>query len=154
MIFITTLFLIALLFLVLVFVDKSRPNKKEHIQAVQNDGPAGFFAWFNFIPLLLMSDSFTDWFNDYLPFLNQPYYKGEWYITAIIWIIWLYSNMAIISIPNFLFKWRVKHYKTQEEAKVEKVEHELSIFRNEVEIEEKQWEEQKKTYVYQDNLPF
>ena len=100
-----------------------------------------------------MADSFTDWFNDYLPFIKQPYYDDEWYITVLMWIIWWNSNMAIISLPQYLLEWRLKHFKSDEEAKAEIKEQELSVIRNEIEEEEKRWEENKKKS-YVDDLPF
>jgi len=156
MLYIIAILLIGVLFLVLVFVDKSRPDKRYHIKTIGNDGPAGCLGWFNFIPLLLMSDSFTDWFNGYLPFIKQPYYDDEWYITVLMWVIWWYSNMTIISLPQYLLEWRLKHFKSDEEAKTEIREQELSVIRNEIEKEEKRCEEnkKKKSYVYQDDLPF
>ena len=156
MLYLTILFLVALMFLVLVFVDRSRPNKKEHIGTLGSEGPAGFFWWINFIPLLFMSHFFTDWFNNIVPFLSQPYYKGEWYITALMWIIWWYSGMAITSIPEYLLEWRLKYFKTKEEAVSEQTGHELSLIRIEVAKEDKQWEEQKKrnSYTNDDDLPF
>jgi len=155
-IYIITLLLIGVLFLALVFVDKSRPDKKYHISTIGNEGPAGCLGWINFIPLLLMADSFTELFNVYLPFIKQPYYEGKWYITALMWIIWCCSNMAIISLPQYLLEWRLKHFKSDEETKTEINEQELSVIRNEIEKEEKRWEEnkKKKTDVYQDDLPF
>lgn len=158
MLYVTILLLIALMFLILVFVDKSRPNKKEHIGTIGNEGPAGFFWWINFIPLLLMADFFTDWFNSNVPFLSQPFYKGEWYITALMWVVWWFSGMAIISIPKYLLGWRLKHFKTQEETIVEQAEQELSTIRAEVEKEDKQREkelkERQRRYGYFDDLPF
>lgn len=161
MLYVTILFLIALMFLILVFVDRLRPNKKEHIGTIGNEGPAGFFGWINFIPLLLMADFFTDWFNSNVPFLSQPFYKGEWYITALMWVVWWYSNMAIISMPEYLSEWRLKHFKSQEEAIVEQAEQELSTIRAEVEKEDKQREkelkemkEKQRRYGFYDDLPF
>lgn len=158
MLYVTILFLIALMFLILVFVDRLRPNKKEHIGTIGNEGPAGFFGWINFIPLLLMADFFTDWFNSNVPFLSQPFYKGEWYITALMWGVWWYSNMVIVSMPEYLLGWRLKHFKTQEEAIVEQAEQELSTIRAEVEKEDKQREkeltERQRRYGYFDDLPF
>jgi len=156
MLYVTTLLLIALMFLVLVFVDRLRPNKNEHISTIGNDGPAGFFWWITLIPLLLMADPFTNWFNYNIPFLSQPLYKDEWYITALMWVIWWYSGGAIISIPEYLLKWRLKHFKTQEEASAEQIEQELTTIRTEVKKEDKQWDERNKrnTYVYNDDLPF
>ena len=158
MLYVTILFLIAQMFLILVFVDRLRPNKKEHIGTIGNEGPAGFFGWINFIPLLLMADFFTDWFNSNVPFLSQPFYKGEWYITALMWVVWWYSNMAIVSMPEYLSEWRLKHFKTQEESVVEQAEQELSTIRAEVEKEDKQREkelkERQRGYGYFDDLPF
>lgn len=156
MLYVTILFLIALLFLVLVFVDRERPNKKEHIGALGNDGPVGFFGWINIIPLLLMADFFTDWFNSNVPFLSQPFYKGEWYITALMWVVWWYSNMAIISMPEYLLEWRLKHFKTQEETIAEQIEQELSTIRVEVEKEDKQRKikEDQKRHGWYNDLPF
>lgn len=156
MLYISELFLIAVLFVVLVFVDKLRPDKRYHIETIGNDGPAGCLGWINFIPLLLMADSFTDWVNDYLPFIMQPYYDDGWYITAMMWIIWWFSNTTIISMPQYLLEWRLKYFKTNEEAVSEQIEHELSLIRTEVAKEDKQWEEQKKrnSYTYYDDLPF
>ena len=156
MLYVTTLFLITLMFLVLVFVDGLRPNKKEHISTIGNEGPGGCLCWINFIPLLLMSDHFTDWFNNYITFLSQPFFKGEWYITALMWVVWWYSNMAILSMPEYLSEWRLKHFKTQEESIVEQIEQELSTIRAEVEKEDKQWEEYEKRNnpLYNDGLPF
>ena len=156
MLFVTTVFLEALMYLVLVFVDRRRPNKKEHIRTIKNDGPAGFFGWINFIPLLLMTDTFTCWFNSTVPFLCQPFYESKWYITALVWVIWWFSNMAIISIPEYLLEWRLKYFKTKEEAASEQTEHELSMIRAEVAKEDKQWEEQKKrnSFVSYDDLSF
>ena len=144
------------MFFILVFVDRLRPNKKEHISTIGNEGPAGFFWWINFIPLLLMADSFTNWFNEKLPFLSQPFYKGEWYLTVLMWVVWWYSGTAIISIPDYLLKWRLKHFKTQEEVIAEQVEQELSRIRAEVEKKDKLLEEQKiiNSSVYNDDLPF
>ena len=156
----TELFLIALMFLVLVFVDRLRPNKKEHISTLGSEGPAGFFWWINFIPLLLMSHFFTDYFNSIVPFLSQPYYEGEWYITALMWIIWWYSGVAITSIPEYLLQWRLKHFKTQEELASEQTERELSTIRTEVKNEDEQWEKEQKEkenqnrYWRSDDLPF
>lgn len=141
MLFVTTVFLEALMYLVLVFVDRRRPNKKKHIRTIKNDGPAGFFGWINFIPLLLMTDTFTCWLNSTVPFLCQPFYESKWYITALVWVIWGFSNMAIISIPEYLLEWRLKYFKTKEEAASEQTEHELSMIRAEVAKEDKQWEE-------------
>ena len=156
MLFVTNVFLVALMFLVLVFVDRRRPNKEEHIRAIRNEGPAGFFGWINFIPLLLMADTFTYWLNNNVPFLNQPLYESNWYITALMWVIWWFSNMAIISIPEYLLEWRLNYFKTKEEAASEQTEHELSMIRAEVAKEDKQWEEQKKrnSFVSYDDLPF
>ncbi len=161
MLYLTILFLIALMFFIIVFVDRIRPNKKEHIGTIGNEGPAGFFGWINFIPLLLMTDFFTDWLNSNVPFLSQPFYKGEWYITALMWVVWWYSNMAIISMPKYLLEWRVKHFKTKEEAIAEQVEQELSTIRAEVEKEDKRREkelkemkERQRWYGYYDDLPF
>ena len=156
MLFVTTLFLISLMFLILVFVDRLRPNKKEHIGTIGSEGPAGFFGWINFFPILLMSDGFTNWFNGYVPFLSQPFYKGEWFITVLMWVVWWFSNMAIISLPQYLLEWRLKHYKTQEETIVEQTEKELSLIREEIKKEDKQQEECKKrnTYAYNNDLPF
>ena len=156
MLFTTILFLVFLMFLILVFVDRLRPNKKEHIRTIGNEGPAGFFGWINFIPLLLMSDSFTNWLNSNIPFLSQPFYKGEWYITALMWVVWWYSNTTIISMPKYMLEWRLKHFKTKEEFASEQIEQELSTIRAEVENEDKQREEQKKrnSYTYNDDLPF
>lgn len=156
MLFVTTVFLEALMYLVLVFVDRRRPNKKEHIRTIKNDGPAGFFGWINFIPLLLMTDTFTCWFNSTVPFLCQPFYESKWYITALVWVIWWFSNVAIISIPEYLLEWRLKYFKTKEEAVSEQTEHELSMIRAEVAKEDKQWEEQKKrnSFVSYDDLSF
>ena len=114
MLYISMLFLVALFFLILAFVDIKRPEKNTHIKALGNEGPNGCLAWFNFIPLLFLADSFTDRFNGYIPFLSQPYYKGEWYITTIIWICWWFSNSAFISLPEYMLEWRLKHFKTQE----------------------------------------
>ena len=152
----TILFLIALMFLVLVFVDRLRPNKKEHIGTLGSEGPAGFFWWLNFIPLLFMSHFITDWFNSIVPFLRQPYYEGEWYITVLMWVIWWYSGMAIASMPEYLLEWRLKYFKTKEEADSEQIGHELSLIRAEVTKEDKQLEEQKKrgSYTHSDDLPF
>lgn len=152
----TILFLIALMFLVLVFVDRLRPNKKEHIGTLGSEGPAGFFWWLNFIPLLFMSHFITDWFNSIVPFLRQPYYEGEWYITVLMWVIWWYSGMAIASMPEYLLEWRLKYFKTKEEADSEQIGHELSLIRAEVTKEDKQLEEQKKrgSYTHNDDLPF
>ena len=156
MLFVTTVFLEALMYLVLVFVDRRRPNKKEHIRTIKNDGPAGYFGWINFIPLLLMTDTFTCWLNSTVPFLCQPFYESKWYITALVWVIWWFSNMAIISIPEYLLEWRLKYFKTKEEAASEQTEHELSMIRAEVAKEDKQWEEQKKrnSFVSYDDLSF
>ena len=156
MLFVTNVFLVALMFLVLVFVDRRRPNKEEHIRAIRNEGPAGFFGWINFIPLLLMADTFTYWLNNNVPFLNQPLYESNWYITALMWVIWWFSNMAIISIPKYLLEWRLNYFKTKEETASEQTEHELSMIRAEVAKEDKQWEEQKKrnSFVSNDDLPF
>ncbi len=160
MLYVTVLFLITLMFLILVFVDRLRPNKKEHIGTIGNEGPAGFFWWINFIPLFLMADSFTDWFNNNVPFLSQPYYEGEWYITALMWIIWWYSGMAITSIPKYLLEWRLKYFKTKEEAEAEQTELELSTIRVEVKNEDEQWEKEQKEkenqnrYWRSDDLPF
>jgi len=156
MLYLINLFLIALMFLVLVFVDRLRPNKKEHIGTLGSEGPAGFFWWINFIPLLFMSHFITDWFNSIVPFLSQPYYEGEWYITVLMWIVWWYSGMAITSIPEYLLEWRLKYFKTKEEADSEQTEHELSMIRAEVTKEDKQLEEQKKrgSYTHSDDLPF
>lgn len=158
MLYVTILFLIALMFLILVFVDRLRPNKKEHIGTIGNEGPAGFFGCINFIPLLLMADFFTDWFNSNVPFLSQPFYKGEWYVTALMWVVWWCSNMAVISMPEYLLKWRLKLFKTQEESIVEQAEQELSTIRAEVEKEDKQREkelkERQRRYGYYDDLPF
>ena len=152
----TILFLIALMFLVLVFVDRLRPNKKEHIGTLGSEGPAGFFWWLNFIPLLFMSHFITGWFNSIVPFLRQPYYEGEWYITVLMWVIWWYSGMAIASMPEYLLEWRLKYFKTKEEADSEQIGHELSLIRAEVTKEDKQLEEQKKrgSYTHNDDLPF
>ena len=152
----TILFLIALMFLVLVFVDRLRPNKKEHIGTLGSEGPAGFFWWLNFIPLLFMSHFITEWFNSIVPFLRQPYYEGEWYITVLMWVIWWYSGMAIASMPEYLLEWRLKYFKTKEEADSEQIGHELSLIRAEVTKEDKQLEEQKKrgSYTHNDDLPF
>lgn len=156
MLYLTLLSLVVLMFLVLAFVDMSRPNKKEHIDTLGNGGPAGFFWWINLIPLLFMSHFFTEWFNSIVPFLSQPYYKGEWYITVLMWIIWWYSGMAIISIPEYLLKWRLKYFKTKEETVSEQTEHELSLIRAEVAKEDKQWEDKTKriSYTNNDDLPF
>ncbi len=156
MLYLINLFLIALMFLVLVFVDRLRPNKKEHIGTLGSEGPAGSFWWINFIPLLFMSHFITDWFNSIVPFLSQPYYEGEWYITVLMWIVWWYSGMAITSIPEYLLEWRLKYFKTKEEADSEQTEHELSMIRAEVTKEDKQLEEQKKrgSYTHSDDLPF
>ena len=156
----TILFLIALMFLVLVFVDRLRPNKKEHIGTLGSEGPAGFFWWLNFIPLLFMSHFITDWFNSIVPFLRQPYYEGKWYITALMWIIWWYSGVAITSIPEYLLQWRLKHFKTKEELASEQTERELSTIRTEVKNEDEQWEKEQKEkenqnrYWRSDDLPF
>ena len=91
-----------------------------------------------------MADSFTELFNVYLPFIKQPYYEGKWYITALMWIIWCCSNMAIISLPQYLLEWRLKHFKSDEETKTEIKEQELSVIRNEIEKEEERWKENKK----------
>lgn len=156
MLYLTILSLTALMFLILVFIDRLRPNKKAHIGTLGPEGPAGFFWWINFIPLLFMPHVFTDWFNSIVPFLSQPYYKGEWYITALMWIIWWYSGVTITSLPEYLLEWRLKYFKTKEETEAEQAEHELSLIRAEVAKEDKQWEEQKKrnTYTYNDDLPF
>ena len=160
MLYVTTSFLIAMMFFILVFIDRVRPDKKEHIATIGNEGPAGFFWWIYFIPLLLMADSFTNWFNEKLPFFSQPYYKDEWYITALMWIVWWYSSMTIISIPKYLLGWRLKHFKTQEEAIVEQEEQELSTIRAEIEKEDKQRKkerkemEDRKRYGRYDDLPF
>ncbi len=156
MLYVTTLIIVSLMFLILVFVDRLRPNKKEHIWHVGNDGPAGFFGWINFIPLLLMADSITNWFNSRVPFLSQPFYKDEWYITALMWVIWWYSNMTIISIPKYLLDWRLKYFKTKEESTVEQTEQEVSKIREEVKKEDKQWKKNKErnTNVFHDDLPF
>lgn len=156
MLYVTILFLVFLMFLVLVFVDRSRPNKKEHINTIGNEGPAGFFWWITFIPLLLMSDSFTNWFNSIIPFLSQPFYKSEWYVTALMWVVWWYSGMAIVSIPEYLLGWRLKHFKTQEEAVTEQIEKELSTIKAEIKKEDTQWKEDKKGYSNEniDDLPF
>ena len=156
MLYVTILFLVFLMFLVLVFVDRSRPNKKEHINTIGNEGPAGFFWWINFIPLLLMSDSFTNWFNSNIPFLSQPFYKSEWYVTALMWVVWWYSGMAIVSIPEYLLGWRLKHFKTQEEAVTEQIEKELSTIKAEIKKEDTQRKEDKKGYSNEniDDLPF
>ena len=156
MLYVTILFLITLMFLILVFVDRLRPNKKKHISTIGKEGSVVFFLWINFIPLLLMADSFTNWFNEKLPFLSQPFYKGNWYLTVLMWVVWWYSGTAIISIPDYLLKWRLKHFKTQEEVTAEQIEQELSRIRAEVEKEDKLWEEQKKinSSVYNDDLPF
>lgn len=154
MLYITALLLIGGLFIVLVFVDKSRPDKRYHIETIGNEGPAGCLGWINFIPLLLMADSFADWFNSYFPFIKQPYYDEEWYITAMMWIIWWFSNMTIISLPQYLLEWRLKYFKSDEEAKTEIREQELSVIKNEIEKEEKIWEDKKKPYVCHDDLPF
>lgn len=156
MLFIITILIFALLFLVLVFVDRSRPNKNYHIKAVDNDGPGGCLCWLNIIPLLLMMDSFTKWFNGVAPFLSQPYYEGNLYMTVIIWVIWWCSNMIIISLPIMLLKWRLKHFKSPEEKRAEQIELELSAIRVEVEKEDKQWEKHNKrnTNVYHNDWPF
>lgn len=156
MLYITLLLLVVLLFLILAFVDIMRPNKKYHIDSTGNEGPAGFLAWFCFIPLLLMVDTVTDWFNDTFPFLKQPYYNGEWYVTIMIWICWWYSNAAFISLPQYLLEWRLKHFKTKEEIKEEEIEKELSFIRKGIEKEDKEWEERKETNRYNpvDDLPF
>ncbi len=160
MLYVTVLFLITLMFLILVFVDRLRPNKKEHIGTIGNEGPAGFFWWINFIPLFLMADSFTDWFNNNVPFLSQPYYKGEWYVTALMWVVWWYSGMAITSIPKYLLEWRLKNFKTKEEAEAEQTELELSTIRVEVKKEDEQWEKGRKEIENRnrnwrsDDLPF
>lgn len=156
MLYITLLLLVVLLFLILAFVDIMRPNKKYHIDSTGNEGPTGCLAWFCFIPLLLMIDSVTDWLNDTFPFMKQPYYNGEWYITIMIWICWWYSNAAFISLPQYLFEWRLKHFKTKEEIKEEEIEKELSFIRKEIEKEDKEWEERKKKNRYNpsDDLPF
>jgi small-conductance mechanosensitive channel len=156
MLFIITILIFALLFLVLVFVDRSRPNKNYHIKAVDNDGPGGCLCWLNIIPLLLMMDSFTKWFNGVAPFLSQPYYEGNLYMTVIIWVIWWCSNMIIISLPIMLLKWRLKHFKSPEEKRAEQIELELSAIRVEVEKEDKQLEKcnKKNTNVNHDDLPF
>lgn len=103
-----------------------------------------------------MSDSFTNWLNSNIPFLSQPFYKGEWYITALMWVVWWYSNTTIISMPKYMLEWRLKHFKTKEEFASEQIEQELSTIRAEVENEDKQREEQKKrnSYTYNDDLPF
>ena len=156
MLYITLLLLVVLLSLILAFVDIMRPNKKYHIDSTGNEGPAGFLAWFCFIPLLLMVDTVTDWFNDTFPFLKQPYYNGEWYVTIMIWICWWYSNAAFISLPQYLLEWRLKHFKTKEEIKEEEIEKELSFIRKGIEKEDKEWEERKETNRYNpvDDLPF
>lgn len=156
MLYITLLLLVVLLFLILAFVDIMRPNKKYHIDSTGYEGPTGCLAWFCFIPLLLMIDSVTDWLNDTFPFMKQPYYNGEWYITIMIWICWWYSNAAFISLPQYLLEWRLKHFKTKEEIKEEEIEKELSFIRKEIEKEDKEWEERKKTNRYSpsDDLPF
>ena len=156
MLYITLLLLVVLLFLILAFVDIMRPNKKYHIDSTGNEGPTGCLAWFCFIPLLLMIDSVTDWLNDTFPFMKQPYYNGEWYITIMIWICWWYSNAAFISLPQYLLEWRLKHFKTKEEIKEEEIEKELSFIRKEIEKEDKEWEERKKKNRYNpsDDLPF
>lgn len=156
MLYITLLLLVVLLYLILAFIDIMRPDKKYHIDSTGNEGPTGCLAWFCFIPLLLMVDSVTDWFNDTFPLLKQPYYNGEWYITILIWICWWYSNAAFISLPQYLLEWRLKHFKTKEEIKEEDIEKELSIIRKEIEKEDKKWEERKETNRYNpsDDLPF
>ena len=73
-----------------------------------------------------------------------------------MWVVWWFSNMAIISLPQYLLEWRLKHYKTQEETIVEQTEKELSLIREEIKKEDKQQEECKKrnTYAYNNDLPF
>lgn len=156
MLYITLLLLAVLLFLILSFVDIMRPNKKYHIDSTESEGATGCLAWFCFIPLLLMVDSITDWFNDTFSFMNQPYYKGEWYITALIWICWWCSNAAFIALPQYILEWRMKHFKTKEEIKEEDIEKELSTIRKEIEQEDERWGRSKKTNKYDpcDELPF
>ena len=156
MLYIITILMFVMLSLVLVFMDRSRPNKNCHIRSVNNDGLGGCLCWLNILPLLLMIDSFTKWFNDVAPFLSQPYYEGDLYTTAILWVIWWCSNMAIISLPYLMLKWRLKYFKTPEEKEAEQVEIELSAIRAEVEKEDKQWEKRnnKNKYVFHDDLPF
>lgn len=156
MLYIITIILFSLLFLVLAFIDRSRPNKNSHFGVVSNDGLGGCLCWLNILPLLLMMDSFTNWFNGVAPFLSQPYYEGNFLITVILWIIWWFSNMFVISLPHLMLKWRLKHFKTPEEKEAERIEIELSAIRAEVAKEDKQWEElnNRKKYECHDDLPF
>ena len=69
--------------------------------------------------------------------------------------------MAIISMPKYLLEWRLKHFKSPEEATVEQTEQELSTIRTEVEKEDKQREkelkemkERQRRYGFYDDLPF
>ena len=59
-------------------------------------------------------------------------------------------------MPKYLLEWRLKYFKTKEEADSEQTEHELSMIRAEVTKEDKQWKEQKKrnSFVSYDDLPF
>ena len=156
MLYITLLLLDVLLFFILSFIDIMRPNKRNHIDPTDSEGATGCLAWFCFIPLLFMVDSITDWFNETFPFMNQPYYKGEWYTTALIWICWWYSNAAFIALPQYLLEWRLKYFKTKEEIKEEDLEKELSAIRKEIKKEDERWEKSKKTNKYDpcDELPF
>ena len=64
--------------------------------------------------------------------------------------------MAFASMPEYLLEWRLKYFKTKEEADSEQIGHELSLIRAEVTKEAKQLEEQKKrgSYTHNDDLPF
>ena len=142
---------------ILILFDYFRPNKRYHLTIVGNEGPEGCLAWLTVIPVLLMADSIVEWLNENVPFLQQPLYKGEWYVTAAIWALWYVSNMVCISFPEVVLEWRLKHFKTQTETIEENKEKVLSKIRSELKREEedrKKKEIEQKIFGYYDDLPF
>ena len=149
--------LIVILCFILILFDYFRPNKRYHLTIVGNEGPEGCLAWLTVIPVLLMADSIVEWLNENVPFLQQPLYKGEWYVTAAIWALWYVSNMACISFPEVVLEWRLKHFKTQTETIEENKEKVRSKIRSELKREEedrKKKEIEQKIFGYYDDLPF
>ena len=122
-------------YIILNVIDLYRPYKKYHIEIdnVAGIGCLGKVAIF--VPVLLMSDAVSEIMinkTEFLSFLELPSYHDEWYITLVIWVVWLCSNLILtetIVDPN---KLRLKCFMTPKEKAFELQEKERICIRGDI----------------------
>ena len=126
------MFISSIVFCLLQFTIASfRPDKNSTLN-ISDDRYVGFGCLGSigiFMPVLFMSDLTKDLINNNISWLHIPTYNEPWYITVVIWFLFLLSNQLFMSsfmeevydYDTLIFDIRNKKYTNKREKFIDKL---------------------------------